>query len=166
MLFACATGMAQTATPFIMTPIAITSGTTSMVGGSPIVFDGSGKCLIVSTGGLRGFETRMNSNGKFGASCEEVAPVATPLISLTSLNVYPNPAHTLTTLKCEGQFDVNLSALIRVISMDGKIMMNKMVPMKEVKAGYVIDASSYAVGTYAVTLDFMNQHGATKLIKQ
>jgi hypothetical protein len=112
-----------------------------LVGGSPIVFDGSGKCLVVSTGGLRTMEKVMNSTGKFGASCEEVPPVATPLITLTSINVFPNPTHTTTTLKCEGQFDVNLSAMVRVISMDGKIMMSKMIPMKELKAGYIIDAS-------------------------
>lgn len=165
MLLACTTGIAQTATPFIMTPMAITSGKTSLVGGSPIVFDGTGKCLVVSTGGLRTMEKVMNSNGKFGASCEEVPPVATPLITLTSINVFPNPTHTTTTLKCEGQFDVNLSAMVRVISMDGKIMMSKMIPMKELKAGYLIDASTYAVGTYAVTVNFMNQQESRKLIK-
>jgi hypothetical protein len=165
MLLACTTGMAQTASPFIMTPIAITSGTTSMIGGTPINFDGNGKCLTVSTGGLRTLETRMSSTGKFGASCEEVAPVATPLITLTSINLFPNPTHTVTTLKCEGQFDVNLSAMVRVISMDGKMMMSKMITMKELKAGYVIDASSYAVGTYAVTVNFMNQQESRKLIK-
>jgi hypothetical protein len=165
MLLACTTGIAQTAASFVMTPISITSGKTSLVGGSPVVFDGTGKCLVVSTGGLRIMEKGMNSNGKFGASCEEVPPVATPLITLTSINVFPNPTHTTTTLKCEGQFDVNLSAMVRVISMDGKIMMSKMIAMKELKAGYIIDASSYAVGTYAVTVNFMNQQESRKLIK-
>ena len=165
MLLACSTGMAQTASSFVMNPISITSGRTSIVGGSPIIMDGNGKCLTVSTGGLRGLETRMNSNGKFGASCAEVAPVATPLITLTSINIFPNPTHSKTTLKCEGQFDENLSALVRVISMDGKAMMSKMISMKELKAGYVIDASSYAVGNYAVTVAFMDQNQSRILIK-
>ncbi len=165
MLLACTTGIAQTAASFIITPIAITSGKTSLIGASPVTMDGGNKCLTVSTGGLRAMEVVMNGNGKFGASCEEVPPVATPLITLTSINIFPNPTHTTTTLKCEGQFDVNLSAMVRVISMDGKIMMSKMISMKELKAGYLIDASSYAVGTYAVTVNFMNQMESRKLIK-
>ncbi|MEO8173075.1 MAG: T9SS type A sorting domain-containing protein [Sediminibacterium sp.] len=165
MLLACTTGMAQMSTPFIMTPIAITSGSTSLVGGSPITMEGGSKCLTVSTGGIRSLETRLNGTGKFGASCEEVAPVATPLITLTSINLYPNPTRTTTMLKCEGQFDANLSCQIRVISMDGKVMMSQMVPMKDLQAGLMINASSYAVGTYAVTIDFKNEHYSKKLIK-
>ena len=136
-----------------------------MVGGSPISSEGNSKCLSVAVGGIRSLEVKMNAKGKFGASCEEVAPVATPLITLTDLNLYPNPTHGKSLLKCTGQFDANLSCLVRVISMDGKMMISKMVPMKELTIGFTIDASSYAVGTYAVTIDFMNQHESRKLIK-
>lgn len=165
MLLACATGMAQNATPFTMTPIAITSGNVSLIGGSPIMVNGNSKCLSVSTGGIRTMEIKMNGGGKFGASCEEVAPVATPLITLSSLNLYPNPTHSISILKCEGRFDVNLSCQVRIMSIDGKMMMSQMVAMKDLQAGYTINAGSYAAGIYVVTVDFMNQHYDKKLIK-
>ena len=165
MLLACTTGMAQSVTPFVMTPIAITSGSVSLIGGSPIIVEGNNKCLSVATGGIRILEIKMNAGGKFGASCEEVAPVATPLITLTSLNLYPNPTHSTSILKCEGRFDINLSCVIRVMSMDGRMMMSQMVAMKDLQAGYTINAGSYAAGTYVVTVDFKNQHYDKKLIK-
>lgn len=166
LLLACTPGMAQNAGPFIMTPIAITSGSVSLVA-TPIVMQGNSKCLSIATGGIRVLETKMNASGKFGASCEEVAPVATPLITLTSLNlsVYPNPTQSTTKLKIEGQFDVNLSARVGIMSMDGKPMMSQMVSMKDLKAGYTLNVASYAAGVYVVTVDFKNEHYPIKLIK-
>jgi len=158
-LLACTTGMAQMS----MSPIAMASGTVSMSGGNPIVMDGSGKCLKVSSG-LATMETIHNGKGVFGASCVETAPVAT-VVSLTSVQVYPNPTHGISTLKCQGQFDANLSCQVRIMSIDGRTMMSKMVLMKDVQAGYTIDASSYAAGTYVVNLSFMSQNYNVKLIK-
>jgi hypothetical protein len=163
MLLACATGIAQTTVPFTMSPIALTSGSVSLSGGNPIVMEGNGKCLNVATGGIRTLAIKLNANGKFG--CEEVPPQTTPLITLTSLKVYPNPTHSTSILKCEGQFDANLSCQVRVMSVDGRMMMSQMVPMKDIQAGYTINASAYAAGTYVVTVDFMNQHYNLKLIK-
>ncbi len=158
-LLACTTGMAQMS----MSPIAMSSSAVTVSGGNPIVMDGKGKCLKVSSG-LGAMETVNNAKGVFGASCVETAPVAT-VVSLTSVQVYPNPTHGISTLKCQGQFDANLSCQVRIMSIDGRTMMSKMVLMKDVQAGYTIDASSYAAGTYVVNLSFMSQNYNVKLIK-
>jgi hypothetical protein len=164
MLLACTTGMAQLSVPFTMSPLATSSGVYTSNGGSPIVMEGNAKCLNVSSG-LGVLNVNNSGKGVFGASCIETPPVATVLVSLTTLNLYPNPTHSTSILKCEGQFDANLSGQVRIMSIDGKMMMSKMVPMKDIQAGYMIDASSYAAGNYVVTLDFMNQHYSKKLIK-
>jgi hypothetical protein len=162
MLLACTTGMAQMGGPFSMSPIA-TSGAIVSNGGSPIVMNGTEKCLNVSSG-LSTMNINNNAKGVYGASCIETPPAAI-LVSIKSLNVYPNPTHSTSTLKCEGQFDVNLSCQVRIMSMDGKMMMSQMVSMKDVQAGYTINASSYAAGTYVVNVNFMNQNYNIKLIK-
>lgn len=160
-LLACTTGMAQMS----MSPMAMATGTVTMSGGNPIVMDGKGKCLNVASG-LATMEIIHNGKGVFAASCVETAPVAT-VLSLTSVQVqvYPNPTHGISTLKCQGQFDANLSCQVRIMSIDGRTMMSKMVLMKDVQAGYTIDASSYAAGTYVVNLSFMSQNYNVKLIK-
>ncbi len=163
LMLACSTAMAQFSAPFSFVPIASSNGTTVMSGGNPIILDGSGKCLNV-TSGLSALNINNNGKGVFGASCVENAPAAA-VVTLTSLNLFPNPTRAITVLKCEGQFDANLSAMVRVISIDGKMMMSKMVPMKEIAAGYQIDASAWAAGNYVVTLDFMSEHHSRKLIK-
>lgn len=163
LLLACTTGMSQFSMPSNMSPIASSNGFTSN-GGNPIVMDGKGKCLSVSSG-LRVIEVASNSKGVFGASCIETPPVATILMELTSLKVYPNPTHDISILKCEGNFDANLSCQVRVISLEGKTMMSQMVSMKDVLAGYTINAGNYAAGIYVVSIDFMNQHYNLKLIK-
>jgi hypothetical protein len=162
-LLACTTGMAQMSAPFSMSPIASSNGISSSNGGSPIVMTGSGKCLTVSSG-LNALNMSNSSRGSFGASCAETPPAAV-LLSITSLKVFPNPTHSTSILKCEGKFDANLSCQVRIIGMDGKVVMSQMVPMKDLVAGYTINASAYPVGTYAVSVDFMNQQYALKLIK-
>lgn len=162
-LLSCTTGMSQFAMPTSMSPIATSNGFTSN-GGTPIVMDGKTGCLSVSSG-LRVMEVTSNSKGVFGASCIETPPVATITLELTSLKVYPNPTHDISILKCEGNFEANLSCQVRVISLDGKMMMSQMVTMKDVLAGYTINAGSYAAGTYVVRIDFKNQHYNLKLIK-
>lgn len=161
MLLACTTGMAQML--FSMSPIA-TTGTITSNGGMPIVVSGSAKCLNVSSGISTMTAASTGGKGVFGASCVETAPAAV-IVSITSLNVYPNPTHSTSTLKIDGHFDANLSCQVRIVGMDGKVMMNQMVTMKEVQAGYTINASSYAAGTYVVNVDFMNQNYNRKLIK-
>lgn len=134
------------------------------MGGDAVSFDGKGKCLSVASG-LRALEVNYNNKGVFGASCQETRPVATVLMELTSIKVFPNPTHSTSILKCEGQFDANLFCQVRVISMEGRMMMSQMVSMKDVQAGYMINAAAYAAGTYVVSVDFMNQHYTLKLIK-
>lgn len=165
MLLACTTGMAQMSMPFSMSPIASSSARMTSNGGNPIVMNGNGKCLNVSNGLGSMSSIASSSKGVFGAACVETPPVATVLMELTSINVYPNPTHSTSILKCEGKFDVNLSCMVRVIGMDGRVVLNQMVPMKDVQAGYTINANAYANGTYVVSVDFMNQHYTMKLIK-
>ena len=163
LLLICASGVAQFASPFTFTPIASSAGGVVITGGTPIVMNGTGKCLAVNSG-LSTLNINNNSKGSFGASCVETAPVAV-VVSVTSVNLYPNPTHGMTILKCAGQFDANLSCQVRVISMDGKPMMSKIVPMKDVVAGYQINASGFPAGNYIVTLEFMNEQYSAKLIK-
>jgi hypothetical protein len=164
LLLAFTTGMAQMSMPFSMAPIASSGGVLTSSGGNPIVMDGKGKCLSV-TSGLRTLEVTANNSGIFGASCAETPPVATVLVELTNINLYPNPTHSTSILKVEGQFDANLSCQIKVFSIEGRMMFSQMVPMKEVKVGYTINAGAYAAGNYVVSIDFMDQHYTRKLIK-
>jgi hypothetical protein len=165
MLFAVVCGKAQTVA-YSMSPLAATGTGYAINGGSYVVGDGSGKCLVVASNGMSVLASSINSTNKgvYGASCEEKAPVA-DLFSLTSVNLYPNPAHVSATLKCTGNFDANLSCMLRVTGMDGRVMMSRMVPIKELQAGYTIQVSNYAVGTYVVTVEVMGQQYASKLIK-
>ncbi|TAJ54641.1 MAG: T9SS type A sorting domain-containing protein [Chitinophagaceae bacterium] len=162
LMLACFTGMAQAT--YSISPFAMSAGAVTATGGSPFVGDGKGKCLNVASG-LSTLSQATNAKGVFAAACVETAPVATVLVSLTSLKVYPNPTHTTSILKCEGQFDANLSCQVRILSMEGKPMMSQMVPMKELQAGYTLNVASYAAGTYVVSVDFMSQHYNLKLIK-
>ncbi len=163
LLLAFTAGKAQITMPFSMAPIA-TSGKLTSSGGNPIQMDGKGKCLSVSSG-LRSLEVTANNSGVFGAACAETPPVATVLVELTSLNLYPNPTHSTSILKVEGRFDANLSCQIKVFSIEGRMMFSQIVAMKDVQAGYTINAGTYAVGNYVVSLDFMDQHYTRKLIK-
>lgn len=164
LMLAFTTGIAQMSVPYSMSPIISSTAALTSNGGSPIVMSGNGPCLVV-TSGLSTMVTSSNGHGVFGAGCVEKAPVATVLVSLTSLNVYPNPTHGISILKCEGKFDANLSGRITIMGFDGRTMMSQVVPMKEVQAGYQINAAAYAAGTYVISLDFMNQHYTVKLIK-
>lgn len=163
LLFACTAGMGQ-GMVLRFSPVGGSATGLTASSGSPIIMNGAGKC-VTSASGLSVLTIANNGKGEFQAACKEVAPVATTLTVSVALNVYPNPTHGLATLKCEGQFDNNLSAQVRVMSIEGKMMMSQMVPMKDIQAGFVINASSYAAGTYVVTMDFMNERYSKKLIK-
>lgn len=163
-LLAGFTGMAQIAVPFSMSSIATSSTAITSNGGSAIVLTGKGACLTVSSG-LSIMGIANNGKGTFGASCVEKTPVASVLVELTDIRLYPNPTHDISILKCQGVFDANLSCQIMVTGMDGKTLFSRIVPMKEVQAGFQINAASYAQGTYVVSIDFMNQQYTKKLIK-
>ncbi len=160
LMLASFTGTAQMS----FSPIAFSTGSVSATGGTPILSSGKGNCLTVSSG-MATLATIYNNKGEFGTGCKEVPPVANLVNVSVSLKLYPNPTNGPATLKCEGQFDENLSCQIRIIHMSGRVMMSQMVPMKDVKAGFLLNAGSYAAGTYIVTMDFMNQHYNMKLIK-
>lgn len=165
LMLACVTGMAQST--YSLSPFAMSAGAVTATGGSPFVGDGKGKCLNVSSG-LSTLSQATNAKGVFGAACKETPPVAVVQVSVTaisSMKVYPNPTHTTSILKCEGQFDANLSCQVRILSVDGRPMMSQMVPMKELQTGYSLNVASYAAGTYVVSVDFMSQHYNLKLIK-
>jgi hypothetical protein len=132
---------------------------------SPFIVDGKGKCLVAGSG-LTALRVATHSKGSFGAGCVETPPVATPTEFSVSLGLYPNPTRGMTTIKAVGgQFDPSLSCQIRIMSVDGKIMLNKMVPMSEMKTGFVFDASAFAVGTYVAIIEFMNQRFPVKFIR-
>jgi hypothetical protein len=164
MLLACSAGMAQMTMSFRITPIVSSNSGMTSSGSTPIIMEGSSKCVIMASG-LSSMAIANNGKGEFGAACKEVAPVANIRAVSISLNVYPNPTSGMTTLKCEGEFDANLSCQVRVMSIEGKMMMSQMVPMNDVKAGYMINASAYAAGTYVIIMDFMNQQYNKKFIK-
>lgn len=162
LLLVCGAASAQM--NFVMAPISLSNSQATGIGGTPVIVNGQGKCLVV-TSGIGALAISNNGKGVFGASCVETAPVAPVTLTLTDLKLYPNPTHNISILKCEGQFDVNLSSMVRVVSMEGRVMMSQMLSMKDLQAGYTLDASKYVAGTYVVTVDFMNQHYSRKLIK-
>lgn len=164
LLFAFAIGKGQIVGAYNMSPIVGSNANGSSNGGNSLVMSGKGKCLVV-TSGLGVLAGNSSGKGVFGASCVETAPISSVLVSLRSLNVYPNPTHGNSILKCVGNFDANLFCQIRVLSMEGRVMMSKMVSMKEVEAGYTIQAGMYPAGGYVVNVDFMNLQFNLKLIK-
>ena len=164
LVFAFTIGKGQIVGPFSMAPIVSSNGSVQSNGGNPIVLSGKSKCLLVSSG-LGILAGNNNGKGVFGASCIETAPVSSVLVSLSSLNVYPNPTHNTSILKCGGNFDASLFCQIRIMSMEGRVMMSKMVSMKEVQSGYPIQAGMYPSGSYVVNVDFMSQQYNLKLIK-
>ena len=162
LLFATFVGKSQMSLSF--SPIAFSTSGVTATGGTPLIINGAGKCLTVGSG-LSSLTIAYNNNGTFGESCKEVAPIAAINNISVSLKLYPNPTNGPVTIKCEGQFDANLYCQLRVFTLEGRMMMNKMVLMQEIKAGYLINANNYAAGTYVITIDFMNERYNTKMIK-
>lgn len=160
MLLACVSGKAQ----MFFSPMASSSNAFTATS-SPFIVEGQGKCLVSGSGlsALR-FATT-NASGSFGAGCVETPPVATVPEFSVSLNLFPNPTKGMTTIKAAGQFDASLSCQIRIMSVDGKVVLNRMVPMNELKTGFVFDASGFATGTYVAVIEFMNQRFPVKFIK-
>ena len=163
LLFTCTTGIAQRFSSLSFSPIASSSNGVTITS-SPFIFSGKGKCLTVSSG-MAVLGIANNGKGEFGAGCVEKPPVADVVNFELTLKVFPNPATGPVTLKCEGNFDENLFCQVRVLSIDGRVMMSQMVAMKDVKAGFMFNTAAYAAGTYAVVIDFMNHRYNVKLIK-
>lgn len=136
----------------------------AIVSTNPVLVAGSAKCLAVS-GGAAPLNIANNGTGLFGSGCVETAPAADTTSFSLSLNVYPNPTRGAAIIKASGSFDQNLASLVRVIAVDGKVMFNQMVPMSSIKAGYTINASSYAAGNYNVVIELMNKRYTLRLIK-
>ena len=156
LVLACA-GKAQMSISFL--------GTNSGIIATPSVnISGSGKCLSIG-GSASALNIANNGTGLFQAACQEKPPVADTMRFSLSLNVYPNPTRGSAMLKAAGEFDQNLQCLVKVMAMDGKVMLGQMVPMSKVKAGYMINANSWAAGIYVVTVELMNKRYSLQLSK-
>lgn len=157
LVLACVSGKAQMSISFI--------GTNSGIIATPSVnISGSGKCLAIG-GSAAALNIANNGTGVFQAACQEKPPVADTIRFSLSLNVYPNPTRGATKLIASGEFDQNLSCIVKVVAMDGKVLLGQSVPMSKIKAGYVIDASHWAQATYTVVVELMNKRYTLRLIK-
>ncbi len=159
-MLSCFAGKAQVAvmgTSFL-------SGNGGIVTTPTVLVSGSGKCLVVG-GSASALDIANNGTGLFGSACSEKPPVADTTTFSLSLNVYPNPTRGSTMLKATGDFDEKLSCLVKVIAMDGKILFGQMVPMKDVKKGYMINGNAWAAGNYTVMVELMNKRYSLRLIK-
>lgn len=160
LVLACTTGRAQVSsmgTSFL-------SGNGGIVTTPSILVAGTGKCLVVSgSAGVLGIAN--NGTGLFGAACTEKTPTADTTTFSLSLNMYPNPTRGSTMLKATGDFDEKLSCLVKVVTMEGKVLLGQMVPMGVVKAGFMINGNAWASGTYVVVVELMNKRYSLKLQK-
>ncbi len=159
MLLASSASMAQLMTSFSMSAIGGMKGSVAV--SLPILMEGKGKCLTISNG-ISTLNIAENGNGVFGNSCKEIAPVASFSLSLT---VYPNPTRGMSLLKCQGSFDTNLSCLVKVVAMDGTIVMNKMAAIASIQSGLMINMSEQMAGNYTVIIEVMNRKYNLRLIK-
>ncbi len=163
LLLTCSAGMAQLTTAFSFS--AISSAGANMGVSTPILFDAQSKCLSVSNG-VSLLSVANNGSGLFNTACKEVPPTAPPPAAISlSLTVYPNPTRGMSLLKCKGSFDPSLSCTVRVIGLDGRMIMNQVVSMVTLQTGWMIDLSSYAAGTYSVNVELMRQQYSLKLVK-
>lgn len=140
------------------------SGGGNVIATPSITVNGVAKCLTVG-GTATMLNIAFNGTGVFGSGCKEGAPVADTAAFSLSLNVYPNPTRGAAMLKATGDFDASLSCLVKVVAMDGKVMMGQMVPMSVVKGGFMINGNSWAAGNYTVVVELMNKRYSLRLIK-
>jgi hypothetical protein len=159
MLLASYASMAQLMTSFSSSAIGGMNGSVAV--SVPILMNGKGKCLAVSNG-ISTLNIAENGNGIFGNSCKETVPAAPFSLSLT---VYPNPTRGMSLLKCQGSFDADLSCLVKVVAMDGKIVLNKVTPMTSIQSGLMINISEQVAGNYTVIIEVMNRRYNLRLIK-
>lgn len=145
-------------------PIAYSKNGLTATGGNAIIINGKSKCLIVASG-ISSLNIANNGNGVFSTVCKEVSPIANFAASAVSMILFPNPVISEAKIMFTGQVDADLSCQIRVMNIEGKIFLNKLVLMKEVQVGYMFQAGLYPAGTYLVTVEFMNKLYTMKLIK-
>lgn len=163
LLLACSSGMAQLTSSYSFSSLSFGNGT--LVSTESVMINSTVKCLSISNG-ISTMQVSKNGTGVFGASCNAIPPVAPTVFDFSmSLSVYPNPTKGMSILKAKGQFDQDLSCMVRVMSIDGKMMMSQMVPMREVVSGYSINANAYAPGKYIVSVEFMGQRYNMTLVK-
>lgn len=157
LVLACVSGKAQMSISFLSTNSGIISTPSANIGGSS-------KCLVIG-GSASTLNIANNGTGAFDPTCQEKPPVADTMRFSLSLNVYPNPTRGSTMLKASGEFDQNLFCQVKVITLEGKVLLGQNVAMSKIKAGYMIDASHWAQGTYTVVVELMNKRYALRLIK-
>jgi hypothetical protein len=157
LLFTSIAGKAQMGMSFM-------SGSGNIVTTPSITVNGNAKCLTVG-GAASVLNIAHNGTGLFGAGCKEGVPAADTASFSLSLNVYPNPTRGATMLKATGDFDASLSCMVKVVAMDGKVMFGQMVPMANVKAGFMINGHAWAAGNYTVVIELMNKRYSLRLIK-
>jgi len=157
MVLACVSGKAQMTISFLSTNSGVIS--------TPSVnISGSGKCLAIG-GSAAALGIANNGTGVFQAACQEKPPVADTMRFSLSLNMYPNPTRGSTMLKAAGDFDQNLHCQVKVVAMDGKVMLGQNVPMSKIKAGYMINGNGWAAGVYVVIVEVMNKRYSLQLSK-
>lgn len=157
LVLACTTGKAQMSISFLSTNSGIIS--------TPFVnIGGSAKCLTIG-GSAAALGIANNGTGLFQTACQEKPPVADTMRFSLSVSVYPNPTRGSAMLKASGDFDQNLSCMVKVVAMDGKVLLGQMVPMSQIKSGYQINGNAWAAGSYVVMVEFMNKRYSLQLSK-
>ncbi len=157
LVLACTSGGAQMSISFI--------GTNSGIISTPSVnTSGSSKCMVIG-GSVMALNIANNGTGVFDISCQEKPPVADTARFALLLNVYPNPTNGSAMLKVTGDFDQNLFCQVKVVSMNGKMMLGQSVPMSKIKTGYQINGSGWAAGMYIVMVEFMNKRFSLQLTR-
>lgn len=145
-------------------PIAYSKNGLTATGGNTIIINGKSKCLIVASG-ISSLNIANNGNGIFSTVCKEVSPIANVAGTSVSMILFPNPVISEAKIIFTGQVDANLSCQISVMNIEGKLLLNKIVLMKEVQIGYMFQAGLFPAGTYLVAVEFMNKVYTMKLIK-
>lgn len=162
LLFSSEAAKAQMAINF--SPIAYSTSGVTATGGSPFTFFEKTKCLVMGNG-MTVLTVVFNNKGEFAKSCSENIPRTSLNTTMYSLRVFPNPTNGPATVQCEGSFDINAIGHLKMIGLDGKLVMAQTVVMKELQAGIIIQTGLFSSGTYLISVDYMNQHFSSKLLK-
>ncbi|MBW0176346.1 T9SS type A sorting domain-containing protein [Sediminibacterium sp.] len=157
LVLACTSGKAQMSISFL-------SSNSGIVSTPSVNISGSAKCLSIG-GSATSLTIANNGTGLFQAACQEKPPVADTTRFSLSLNVYPNPTRGSTMLKAAGDFDQNLFCQVKVVALDGKVILGQNVAMSKIKAGYMINGNAWAAGVYVVIVEFMNKRYSLQLSK-
>ncbi len=108
--------------------------------------------------------TTTDANGCQAFSCSTVDPGTSSLgalESLTTFELYPNPANTTTTLDI--RFSASTDVQLKVVNLLGQVLYtSKENDLKERQ--FVFDLQDYAAGTYLITLETEEQIAVKKMI--